>query len=707
MKRCALLLFCFFLLHQLHAQVNGSGDSIKGKELSVRSSFPRFLRQGDHLELATRIVNTGAVELTGQVQLELVDAATGQSVDGWFLNTFPNQYFTVGAHDSETVRFPVQVPPQFSSLLGWRISAATGNEVRDRRSGLLPVLSDRIFHSEKITLDVNANKSNSFRFAPLLKSAGDESIQHQSLTVEALTHPTWYAVEALASLRNADNASALQVFDRYYACALGGSIVRSDTSVAHLLERWQQGGNSALAAFVAQEKNLLDETPWLLHAQPEPVQKKLLAMVYDSNLLARERMEALQRLKGLQKKNGSFAPFAGGADDLNTTLAILQGIAQLQKLSAITAGEKPLIRTILLAAVEYIDSIETAQSPSFSKEADLIYVPYLYVRSFFPNTPFPAAERPGTETNRRYRGVLETRWTELSPMLRAMTATAFARSGRIEIAKKILAASSAERQPVEIRCLFIEAFKEIGDDARAAALCKEVLKEKEIDGWGSPQATRAACYALLTSGLPKLPVQADVRLGTFRTSAPFELQSASGYFRSVIDPKTIVPGMGEINFTTSSAAAAYPAHVYWEYFGGKEPSLNPALRLEKKLLYENGKPIAEGTELHTGDPIIVQLRITATRNLDRLDLHDTWASVLRSNDTSGYRRIGKSDAYQSTGPLGVHFYIDHLAPGAYEISYRLRVEQGGEGNMGAATIRCIDMPEVKATSGDILVSATQ
>ena len=706
MKRCSFLLLSLLLLHNLHAQPNGSKDSVATNALIVRSGFPRFLRQGDHLELATRIVNTGAAELTGQVQLELVDAATGQSVDGWFLNTFPNQYFTVGGHDSETVRFPVQVPPQFSSLLGWRISAASGNEARDRKSGLMPVLSDRKFNSWKITLDVKANKSNSFHFAPLLASGADESVQHQSLIVEMLTNPTWYAVQTLASLRTANDAITMQTFNRYYACALGGSLVRSDTSVAHLLERWQQG-NAALAAFLAQDKNLLDETPWLLHAQPEPVQKKLLAMLYDSSLLARERNEALQQLKALQKKNGSFAAFAGGADDVYTTRAILKGIAQLQKLSAITAADKPLVGTILSAALEYIDSSATAKPASRNRDATFMSVPYLYVRSFFPDMPFLAPERPVSEIYRHYLRVLESRWIELNTIQRVMAATVFARSGRTDIAKTILAASNTERQPVEIRCLFIEAFKEIGDDARAAALCKEVLNEKEIDGWGSLEATRAACYALLTAGLPKVPVQADVSLGTFRTSAPIEPQSASGYFRPVIDPKTIIPGMGEISFTTSSAAAAYPGHLYWAYFGGYEKPYIPGLRLEKKLLYDDGKPVPEGTEFHTGDRLLVQLRIIAIHDLNYLDLHDTWASMLVSTDTSGYRQTGGLGFYQSTGPLGTHFYIDHLLKGSYVISYPLRVEQGGEGSMGAATIHCIDAPAIKASSPDIHISAAQ
>src|SRR4051794_31450581 len=109
----------------------------------AQPNMQRFLRQGDHIELVTKIVYLSDTELTGQAQLELMDAATGQSVDGWFINTFPNQYFTVGAGRSELVRFPIQVPMQFSSALTWRITARAGN-YSDGEEDALPVLTNKV-----------------------------------------------------------------------------------------------------------------------------------------------------------------------------------------------------------------------------------------------------------------------------------------------------------------------------------------------------------------------------------------------------------------------------------------------------------------------------------------------------------------------------------------------------------------------------------
>jgi hypothetical protein len=91
----------------------GQKELVTQKELMVQPNAPRFLRQGDRMEFSAKIVNLSGKEMTGQAEFQLLDAATNQPVDGWFLNSFPNQYFTVAAGASEVVKFPMEVPYQF------------------------------------------------------------------------------------------------------------------------------------------------------------------------------------------------------------------------------------------------------------------------------------------------------------------------------------------------------------------------------------------------------------------------------------------------------------------------------------------------------------------------------------------------------------------------------------------------------------------
>ena len=89
----------------------------------VQPNAPRFLREGDRLELSAKIVNLSANEMTGTASLELFDATTNTTVDGWFKNMQANQYFTVAAGQSEAVKFPLEIPYQFNKALTWRIVA--------------------------------------------------------------------------------------------------------------------------------------------------------------------------------------------------------------------------------------------------------------------------------------------------------------------------------------------------------------------------------------------------------------------------------------------------------------------------------------------------------------------------------------------------------------------------------------------------------
>ncbi len=75
------------------------------KQLMVQANAPRFLREGDRIEFSTKIVNTTEKELSGQVELSLIDPSTNKPVDGWFQNSFPNQYFTAEAGQSVVVKF--------------------------------------------------------------------------------------------------------------------------------------------------------------------------------------------------------------------------------------------------------------------------------------------------------------------------------------------------------------------------------------------------------------------------------------------------------------------------------------------------------------------------------------------------------------------------------------------------------------------------
>ena len=149
-----VLVCCLFLLlfDNVFAQKNDTLlKTISNNILSVKTSLPRFLREGDNLEIVAKIANLGDKELTGQCTLELLDATTGVSVDGWFQNSFPTQYFTANAQQITIVKFPIQIPYNFNKPLTWRVIAKAGN-YGDGEENIVPVLTNRMLVTESLPL---------------------------------------------------------------------------------------------------------------------------------------------------------------------------------------------------------------------------------------------------------------------------------------------------------------------------------------------------------------------------------------------------------------------------------------------------------------------------------------------------------------------------------------------------------------------------
>ena len=150
-----------------------------GQILKITPNIPPYLIQGDHIEFKVDLSNQLDSEVTGQVQLELIDSLSQQSVDGWLTNIFPNQYFTIAVGKTETILFPIQIPPQFNRILKWRCSARLGSNIDTNKNqtiqqeGILPILTNRIDDANKIKKQngIRLRKSITPKFSTLNTSS--------------------------------------------------------------------------------------------------------------------------------------------------------------------------------------------------------------------------------------------------------------------------------------------------------------------------------------------------------------------------------------------------------------------------------------------------------------------------------------------------------------------------------------------------------
>ncbi len=715
---------------------------ITQKQLMVQPNAPRFLREGDRMELAVKVVNLTDTELTGQMSLQLTDPTTGQTADGWFVNRQPNQYFTVAAKQSAVVSFPLDIPYQYTRPVSYKVVAEAGH-YSDGEEATLPVVSNRMLVTESLPLNMRGDGEQHFTFDKLLKSGSSETLNNHGLTVEFTANPAWLAVQALPYLMEYPYDCAEQTFDRFYANALATQIVNGSPRLQRVFETWRTTDTTALLSNL--EKNqelktvLLQETPWVLDAKTEDQRKRNIALLFDLARMSRESQSALDQLSSLQAEDGGFVWFKGGPDDRYMTQYILTGIGRLQQMKAIPAGLTETVNKLVTAALGYLDK-QLATAYQRDKTGTTLAVQYLYMRSLFPEKGVPGQVFPAMNY---FRKKAQQSWREWGPYLQGMTALALFHTGDGQTARTIMSTlkQNAIRDeekgmywkgmtggyswyeaPVETEALLIEAFREISGDPVADREMKTwLLRQKQTKSWPTTKATADACYALL-NGQSWINTERSVavRLGDKSIEWPAGSgEAGTGYNKKIFDGPFVNPSMGNITVTmrtpdssgqtnSSKSNIGSPAWgaVYWQYFDMLDKITPPgseksALSLRKQLFIQRNtdrgkvlEPLADNGSLNPGDRVIVRIELRADRDMEYVHLKDMRAACLEpENVISEYKWQDGLGYYESTKDASTEFFFGSLPRGTYVFEYPLLAGQKGNFSNGITSIECLYAPE--------------
>jgi uncharacterized protein YfaS (alpha-2-macroglobulin family) len=724
---------------------------ITQKPLMVQPNAPRFLREGDRMEFLAKIVNMGEKEVTGTAHLELLDAATGKPIDGWFKNIFPNQYFTVGVGQSAAVKFPIEIPFNFNSALTYRLVAEAAN-YSDGEEMILPVLTNRILVTESLPINLRNASARNFKFDKLLNSGISNTISHHSLTVEYTANPAWYAVQALPYLVEYPYECAEQVFNRYYANALASHITATAPRIRTIFEKWKTADTSALLSNLQKNEELktvlLQETPWVLNAQNEAQQKKNIGLLFDMVNMNTEAEKSLSKLKETQSPNGGFVWFKGGPDDRFITQYILTGIGHLRKLGA---GEQSAqISSLVDKAIPYLDKkIKDDYDQLLRNRADLknnhlgyTSVQYLYMRSFFPGHAIPSSSKAAVDF---YTAQVKKYWLSTNKYMQAMIALALHRSNDRSTPVSILKSLKENaihhpelgmywkewttggyywyQAPIESQAVMIEAFSDIEKNVAVVDELKTwLLKQKQTQNWRTTKATAEACYALLLGGnnwLEETP-ETQVALGNQTFTNQEKGEAGTGYFKETIRGGLVEPAMGNISVKISqkvpdNRGMTSWGSVYWQYFEDFDkitPAATP-LSIQKQLFLvtksDKGpllEAIKDNSSLKVGDKVTVRIVLKVDRDMEYAHMKDMRAACMEPvNVLSGYKYQGGLGYYESTLDASTNFFFSTLRRGSYVFEYNVFVTLPGDFSNGITSIECMYAPEFRSHSEGIRVKA--
>jgi hypothetical protein len=712
---------------------------VTAKDIMVQPNPPRFLREGDVLEFTVKVSNQSATRQAGRVRLTLANARTARPVDEFLGNTETDRDFDIPTKQSQTFAWRLEVPDG-AGTLAYKAVAATGR-ISDGEEGFLPVLARRILVTESLPLPIRGPAIKRFDFARLRAAGQSKTLRSQSLTVQMVSNPAWYAVMALPYLMEFPYECTEQTFNRLYANSLARHIANSDPKIRRVFEQWKQppaGTRPALQSPLEQNQDLksvlLEETPWVRQAQAEKQARQNVGILFDENRLNDETARLMKKLAEQQLGDGAWPWFPGGPPNDYITLYITTGFGRLRHLGVkldVAPAVKSLGRLDQWIDQTYRDILRWGHKEDNHLSSTIAL--YLYGRSFFlEDRPVAAAQKEAVDY---FLGQARKYWLALAcRQSQAHLAVALKRFGDktvpMDIARSISERSvSTEelgmfwrdtelswwwyRAPIETQAMMIEMFDEVANDAKAVEECKVwLLKQKQTQDWKTSKATADAVYALLLRGAGVLASDelVEVLLGANEIK-PEQVEAGTGFYEHRFLRTEITPDMGRITVRKLDQGVAWGS-VHWQYLEDMNkvtPYEGTPLRLAKSLyirqMTKKGpllEPVAR--PLAVGDELVVRIVLRTDRDMEYVHLKDHRASGTEpANVLSQYKYQDGLAYYESTRDTASHFFIDYLPKGTYVFEYATRVVHKGQYQTGMASIQCMYAPEFNSHSESLLL----
>ena len=720
-----------------------SDTCVSAKDLMVEPLAPRFLREGDVVQLPVKVSNTSTGRLAGSVRLALADARTNDDRSG-LIGGAREQSFDLAAGESKPVVFTVKVADG-SDVLRY-LATGTAGKTSDGEEALLPVLPRRVLVTETVPVTIRGPGERKVKVERLAASKGT-AIESQSFVVQAASNPAWYAVLALPCLMEEADESTETLFTRLYANSLARHLATSDPRIARVFEQWR--GTAALDSPLEKNtelvKTLLAETPWVRDAVDEKEARARIGLLFDATRASNETQAALARLQALRSGDGGWPWFPGGQTCDSVTLGIIAGFGRLRA-AGVDIDVQPA-----LAALPWLDGRIMEERRWAEKVKDPVLTPIgvsaLYARSFFAKDAPPQVEAAAAVE--WCLGVGRASWMKLDARRsQGQLAIALKRSGDRDTALSIVDSlrqravdadvkPGAEKDswqgiwwrdrhpcwwswvsaPIETQAIMIEAFDEVAGDAEAVEALKVwLLSQKRTSRWPGNRATADAVGALLGRGGDLLAAQklVTVTVGGEQV-VPDTVEAGTGFFETRLVRREITPAAAAVTLIKPEAGLAWGG-VHWQYLDdiANVPAVGrEELAVEKKLFVKrytkSGPELVparerEATKIEIGDELVVRLVVTSDRDYEFLELADHRPSLTEPVDVlSGWRFADGAGWYVAVRDTSTQMFFERLPRGTHVFEYALRAAHRGTASSGFATIRSRYAPEFSAHSASVSV----
>ncbi|MDE7374305.1 MAG: alpha-2-macroglobulin, partial [Odoribacter sp.] len=469
---------------------------------------------------------------------------------------------------------------------------------------------------------------------------------------------------------------------------------------------------------------IMDEATASLDAENETEQMQKLSELFDENRLHYLQAQALRKLQQLQNADGGWSWFKGMYSNPFITTNLLTILSHAATVGDFQADGS--VKQMQIKGIRYLDNQIKSDFKNKNNKINYDQLLYLYARSFYGDIPLGDA----LEAHKHYLGLLRKQWADFSLYEKAISAVTLNNYGFQNEARNILeslrqyAVTTPEdgmywpnnrnvyyrNSAVQVHTAIMEAFTLMEGNTKEVNLMKQwLLRQKQVQNWGSVPSTVDAIHALLLTGNDLLSEkeQLTVRLGNQQLSTS-QTSDPLGYLKKSYASSEIRPDMLTVNITKETDAPSWGG-LYLQYFEklNQVKKQKTEISVDKKLYVEknNAKGVAEllpldKQALKVGDKVIVRLTFTLNRDMEFLHLKELRAGCFEPvEQLSGNHWKFGTVYYQEVKKAATNFFFTALRRGTYVLEYPVWVNQAGTYQDGIATFQSIYAPAYNAHSG--------
>ena len=683
-------------------------ETVAQKTVMMQPNMPRFLRIGDKGVLSSQLSNLSLKAIKGVATLEVIDPETQKVLYS------QNKKYALGAQSAQGLDFNFDTS-KWPSLVIIRC-VASGKGFSDGEQHYVPVLSDSEWVTNSTTFTLTKPQTKAINTASLFAS----DAQKKQLTIEYTQNPAWLSILSLPSIAEPKDKNAIDIVAALYANITARAILNASPNIKNVLEIWRKNPTKETPLTSALEQNaelkslVLAETPWVLEADKETMQRQQLINYFDESQIDYRLKQQTDALKDLQTFQGGFAWYPDMRSNGYVTMVVSELLGRLNQRNLIDND----LQLVLNKGLRYIERDLTNRLEELEKSVVGKYNTY-YLHETIAHYLYVHAL--GDSQKQSSKVVSDDYlFTKILPLSKDLTIygkakVAYALYKRrannaqyLAKAKELLNSIKEYSVYNEEKGRFFNTYKapyswldgRVPTQVAAIELLQTMAQEDEqtiaqMQQWlvqtyrslRKQSALNAVDVAYVLVGKMQLDnlTQAPVikinnnKVETAKASAGLGYVKVS---QLVNNPPVVTI---EKNDNTTSWGAVY---AQFEQKITDVSAATSGLSIRRDIFF-NGKE-ANNVSFKKGDKITIKITINADKDYNFVEVSDKRAACLEPTlQLSGYQQ----GAYCSMKDNATHYFFDRLRKGTHELTATYYVDKEGTFQSGTCVVQCLYAPE--------------